>query len=483
MRVLVAGAGGYVGSRLVPLLAAAGHDVHCLEPDPQLPDGRSWPDGVHIERGDVLEPRSLKEAATGCDVAYYLKEATSPDSVAPDSDLRGAVNLREPAAEAGLRRIVYLGSSHNRGRRQAADPRAGNAVGRDLADGPTPVTELRVSEIAGTGSPSFEMLRHLTEVLPVMAAPRWLRERCRPIAVDDLLALLVAAAGEPYSEVSVVLDVGGPEELTYEDMVRIYAEEAGLRKRRIIPMPVHIRGLSSLWVAAVTPLPRDVARRLIENRRPQPAVQHERPPLRSVQPTPYGEAVRRALGRNGGPPRAPSNHVPVSAIAAAGDPMWSGGRVMIDRRVVPTDADPSHVYWAFSRIGGKVGYYGLNWAWRGGRPSRQGHRWCRVPPRSARPRRLSMSVRPSTSGGSKRWSHSALLRLCAEMRLPGEARLEWLIVPTAQGSDLIQTAHFKPRGIAGRIYWAAMWPFHRVIFPRMACAIAAAAEERGYSCS
>lgn len=482
MRVLVAGAGGYVGSRLVPLLAAAGHDVHCLEPDPQLLDGRSWPDGVHIERGDVLEPRSLKEAATGCDVAYYLKEATSPDSVAPDSDLRGAVNLREPAAEAGLRRIVYLGSSHNRGRRQAADPRAGDAVGRDLADGPTPVTELRVSEIAGTGSPSFEMLRHLTEVLPVMAAPRWLRERCRPIAVDDLLALLVAAAGEPYSEVSVVLDVGGPEELTYEDMVRIYAEEAGLRKRRIIPMPVHIRGLSSLWVAAVTPLPRDVARRLIENRRPQPAVQHERPPLRSVQPTPYGEAVRRALGRDGGPPRAPSDHVPVSAIAAAGDPMWSGGRVMIDRRVVPTDADPSHVYWAFSRIGGKVGYYGLNWAWRGGALLDRviggvGFRHGRRDPDA-------LYVGEAVDF----WRVEALepqrlLRLCAEMRLPGEARLEWLIVPTAQGSDLIQTAHFKPRGIAGRIYWAAMWPFHRVIFPRMACAIAAAAEERGYSCS
>ena len=429
-----------------------------------------------------LTLEGVKEAATGCDVAYYLKEATATDGVAPDSDLRGAVNLREAAAEAGLRRIVYQGSPHDRGRRQAADPRAGDAVGRDLADGPTPVTELRASEIVGTGSPSFEMLRHMAEVLPVMAAPRWLRERCRPIAVDDLLALLVAAAEEPYPEASVVVDVGGPEELTYEDMVRIYAEEAGLCKRRIIRMPVHIRGLSSLWVAAVTPLPRRVARRLIENRRPQAAVRHERPSLRSVQPTTYGEAVRRALGRDGGSLRAPSNHLPVSAVAAAGDPTWSRGRVMIDRRVVPTDAHPSHVFWAFSRIGGNVGYYGLNWAWRGrallekvigGVGFRHG-------------RRGTDGLFAGEAGDF--WRVEALepqrlLRLSADMRLPGEACLEWLIVPTAQGSDLIQTARFKPRGIAGRIYWTAMWPLHRIIFPRMACAIAAAAEERGYSCS
>ena len=155
---------------------------------------------------------------------------------------------------------------------------------------------------------------------------------------------------------------------------------------------------------------------------------------------------------------------------------------MIDRRVVPTDADPSHVYWAFRRIGGKVGYYGLNWAWRGralldriigGVGFRRGRR---------DPDALCVGEAVDF------WRVEALepqrlLRLCAEMRLPGEARLEWLIVPTAQGSDLIQTAYFKPRGMAGRIYWAAMWPFHRVIFPRMACAIAAAAEERGYSCS
>jgi hypothetical protein len=355
-------------------------------------------------------------------------------------------------------------------------------VGRLLAAGPTPTTEIRAAVIIGSGSLSFEMLRYLTEVLPVMTTPRWVRTRCQPIAVADILGLLADAVDDE-EPADRILEAGGPDVLTYQQMMKVYAQEAGLRRRLIVPVPVLTPGLSSLWVGLVTPLPPSIARPLVESLRSEVVVgDRDAATVFPFEPTPYRTAVRRALDR------APGEVVTrwsdagwLPAHPAPGDPDWSGGTEYADVRVVPTDAAPEHLFWAFTRIGGSVGYYGMNWAWRlrgvldqlvGGVGLRRGRRhpedlaegdavdfW-----------RVDEVVPPSS------------LRLRAEMRLPGEAWLEWHVEPVDGGSDLIQTARFRPRGLLGRLYWYVMAPFHAVIFPRMAARMAAAAEERGYSC-
>jgi uncharacterized protein YbjT (DUF2867 family) len=483
MRVLVTGATGYIGGRLVPLLLEAGHRVRCVARRPAKLDLMPWRDRVEVVPGDVLDPESLKRAAAGCDAAFYLVHGMAGGSGFEERDRAGAANFRDAAESAGLRRIVYLGGLGPRGEAGLSPHLSSrHEVGELLASGTTPVTELRAAVIIGSGSLSFEMLRYLTEVLPVMTTPRWVRTRCQPVAVRDVLQLLLRAAEEE-SEESRVLDVGGPDILTYREMMQVYAEEAGLRRRLILPLPLLGLRLSSLWIGLVTPLPPRVARPLVESLTSEVVVGgQDAASVFPFEPTPYRDAVRRALAHL--PDRVPtrwSDAAPQPALPYPGDPEWSGGTVFVDQRDIPTDADPRHVYWAFSRIGGDVGYYGLGWAWRlrgvvdqlvGGVGLRRGRRH----PEELREGEAVDFWRVD------RVEPGRLLRLHAEMRLPGEAWLEWEIVPTNGGSDLVQRAIFVPRGLAGRLYWAAMYPFHTAIFPKMACRIAATAEERGYAC-
>ena len=481
MRVLVTGATGYIGGRLVPLLLEAGHEVRCLSRDPRRLDGLPWRSRVEVAAGDVLEPASLAPALEGCEAAYYLVHAMAKGAGFDERDRSGAAHFRDAAAAARLKRIVYLGGlapeeaalSKHLGSRQE--------VGRVLAGGATPITELRAAVIIGSGSLSFEMLRYLTEVLPVMTTPRWVRTRCQPIAVGDVLDLLVRVLDDP-EPVSRVLEIGGPDVLTYQQMMRAYADEVGLR-RLILPVPFLSPGLSSLWVGLVTPLPPRVARPLVESLRTEAVVRDDTARrLFPHDPLPYREALRLALA-------TPSDAVatrwsdaaPSPAHPAPGDPEWSGGTLFTDRRVVPTDAEPHQLFWAFSRIGGDVGYYGLTWAWKlrgvldrlvGGVGLRRGRRH----PEHLREGEALDFWRVD------RITPGRMLRLQAEMRLPGEAYLQWEIDPMEDGSDLVQTAIFRPRGLLGRLYWYVMAPFHSYIFPRMAWKMAAAAEERGYSC-
>jgi uncharacterized protein YbjT (DUF2867 family) len=483
MHVLVTGATGYIGGRLVPLLLEAGHRVRCVARRPAKLDLMPWRDRVEVVPGDVLDPDSLKRAAAGCDAAFYLVHGMAGGSGFEERDRIGAANFRDAAESAGLRRIVYLGGLGPRGEAGLSPHLSSrHEVGEVLASGTTPVTELRAAVIIGSGSLSFEMLRYLTEVLPVMTTPRWVRTRCQPVAVRDVLHLLLVAA-EDRSEESRVLDVGGPDVLTYREMMQVYAEEAGLRRRVILPLPLLGLRLSSLWIGLVTPLPPRVARPLVESLSSEVVVGgRDAAEVFPFEPTPYREAVRRALEHL--PDRVPtrwSDAAPQPAHPYPGDPDWSGGTVFVDQREIPTDAQPRHVYWAFSRIGGDVGYYGLGWAWHlrgivdqlvGGVGLRRGRRH----PEELREGEAVDFWRVD------RLEPGRLLRLHAEMRLPGEAWLEWEIVPTNGGSDLVQRAIFLPRGLAGRLYWAAMYPFHTAIFPKMACRIAATAEERGYAC-
>jgi uncharacterized protein YbjT (DUF2867 family) len=481
MRVLVTGATGYIGGRLVPRLLEAGHRVRCLTRRPAHLDSMPWRARVEVAEGDVLDPASLASALAGCEAAYYLVHALAGGAGFEERDRRAAANFRAAADAAGLQRLVYLGGLVPEGTRLSPHLASRREVGSTLAAGATPVTEFRAAVIIGSGSLSFEMLRYLTEVLPVMTTPRWVRSRCQPIAVSDVLRLLVRALDDP-EPVNRVLEIGGPDVLTYQDMMRAYAAEVGLH-RWIIPLPFLSPGLSSLWVGLVTPLPARVARPLVESLRSEVVVRDDTARhLFPHDPLPFQEALRRAVHT---PPDGVttrwSDAEGAPAHPAPGDPRWSGGTVYTDRRVIPTDADPNHVFWAFSRIGGDVGYYGMNWAWKlrglldrmmGGVGLRRGRRH----PEHLREGEALDFWRVD------RISPNRMLRLRAEMRLPGEAFLQWDIDPVEGGSDLLQTAIFRPRGLAGRLYWYAMAPFHSYIFPRMAWKMAAAAEERGYSC-
>ncbi|MEK7252008.1 MAG: SDR family oxidoreductase [Actinomycetota bacterium] len=480
MRILVTGATGYIGGRLVPRLLDAGHEVRCVARNPQKLSLYPWRHRVEVAGGDVLDERAIKDALVGCDAAVYLVHSMSAGKDFSRLDRRAALTFRSAAADAGIRRIVYLGALGTEGVARSRHLRSRHEVGHILAGGSTPVTEIRAAAIVGSGSLSFEMLRSLTEVLPVMTTPKWVRTRCQPIAVSDVLEILRGAVEDEATE-SRVVEAGGPDVLTYGDMMRVYAEEAGLRRRILIPIPVLNPWLSSWWIGLVTPLPTKVARPLVESMRTEVVVTTPQT-LVPIEQTPFRVAVRRALSRlPGGVITRWSDAASQPAAPTPTDPEWSGGTVFMDRQVMPTDTDADHLFWAFSRIGGRVGYYGLDWAWRirgvldrlvGGVGLRRG-------------RRHPTEVRIGEAVDCWRVEDvvpGESLRLLAEMRLPGNAWLEWEIRETEFGTDLIQTAWFRPRGLAGRVYWYLMLIPHRIVFPRMAHRITAAAEERGFAC-
>ncbi len=467
MRTLVTGATGYVGGRLVPALLAAGHEVVCLVRRPGSLDDRPWRDRVEVRIGDLLDPGTLEDGLAGCDVAYYLVHSMGRHGDFRRAERESAHNFRAAAEAASLSRIVYLGGL---GRGRLSEHLASRQeVGRLLAEGSVPVTELRAAVVIGAGSLSFEMLRNLTEVLPVMTTPRWVRTRCQPIAIQDLLTLLENAAQDP-DPASKVLDIGGPDVLSYEQMMRVYAREAGLRRRLIIPVPVLSPGLSSLWVGLVTPLPAATARPLVSSLRNEVAVGDYRfLGLLGRPATPFVEAVRRALAPTGVLSDDPAAPQP-------GDPSWSGGVVYREVRTVACRTQPETLASEFKTIGGSRGYYAANWAWKlrglvdrivGGPGLRRGRRH----PEELKPGEALDFWRVETVD-----SDSLLLR--AEMKLPGDATLGFRAETDPDGSRLVQTATFRPRGLSGRLYWFVLYPVHRLVHSRMARAIAAAAEVR-----
>ena len=459
-------------------LLDAGHQVRTIVRSPAKANRYEWADEVEVVEGDVLDPDTLSPALEGCDAAYYLVHSMGSEGDFGESEAAGAQHFREAAEAAGVGRIVYLGgivpeaelSPHLASRRR---------VGEILASGSVSVVEVRAAVVIGSGSISFEMLRYLTEVLPVMTTPAWVRTRCQPIAIRDVLHYLVACLDIEGAD-SRVIEVGGADVLTYEEMMRIYAEEAGLPRRIILPVPVLSPRLSSLWVGLVTPLPTGVARPLIDSLVHEvvvtdPAAQR----LFAHRPMGYREAVSRALARV----RAAevvtrwsdAGYSPAAAIP--GDPAWAGGTIFSDDRTVESTASADDLYWAVSRIGGDVGYYAVDWAWwiRGVMDQVVGG------PGLRRGRRHATELRPGESLDFWRVvtvEPGRKLELVAEMRLPGEGWLRFEVEPTATGSTVRQTASFAPRGLWGRLYWVAMSPFHATIFQGMARSIARQAEQR-----
>ncbi|WP_412180591.1 SDR family oxidoreductase [Streptomyces sp. ADMS] len=490
LRCLVTGASGYIGGRLVPELLEAGHRVRCLARSPDKLRDHPWAGDVERVRGDVTDAESVAVAMRGIDVAYYLVHALGSGSGFEGTDRRAAHVFAEQARAAGVRRIVYLGGLTPRGvPEESLSPhlRSRAEVGRIFLDAPVPATVLRAAVVIGSGSASFEMLRYLTERLPVMVTPSWVHTRTQPIGVRDVLRYLVGSATMP-DDVNRAFDIGGPDVLTYREMMRRYADVAGLHRRLIVPVPVLTPRLSSHWVGLVTPVPASLARPLTESLRHE-VVCHERDIARFVpdlpgRPLPFDEALVLALRRvreaqvatrwsSAALPGAPSDPLPT-------DPDWAGGSLYQDERCLSVDASRQALWKVIEGIGGDNGWYSfpLAWAVRGRLDRFVGGVGLRRGRRDAERLRVGDSL---DFWRVEEIEPGRLLRLRAEMRLPGLAWLEMYVETEADGRTRYrQRALFHPRGLLGHVYWWSVSPFHAVVFGGMARNITkAAAKDSG----
>ncbi len=482
MKVGVLGATGYVGGRLVPELLAAGHSVRCLARSPHRLDRLPWRADVTVVQADVTDPATLEESFAGLDAVYYLVHTMGLSNDFEQTDRRGAENTRAASEAAGVGRLVYLGGLGRDSGDLSPHLASRHEVGRILASGPVPVTELRAAVIIGSGSASFEMLRHLDEVLPVMICPRWVtRTRCQPIAIADVLHYLVAVLGVPDTE-GRILEVGGPDVLTYKKMMDAYADAAGLRRRVVVPVPLLTPRLSSHWVNLMTPLPYGLAKPLVDSLINDVVVGADRDIRRLIdhEPMNLDTALRRALARikdldvstswmDSAPAHGPAHPDPQ-------DPDWAGGTMLENVQEVTTDASPEAVFAAIEGIGGDRGWYATPlWVLRGWLDEFVGGVGMRRGRRHPDHLRLGDALdffRVDAIDPPR------LLRLRAEMRVPGAAWLEWRVeTDGATGRTvLLQLARFHPRGIAGRVYWWLLLPPHVVIFRQLARLLVSRAE-------
>lgn len=473
------GATGYIGGRLAPRLALDGHDVRCLTRRPEHLAEIDWASAVDIVQGDALDRPSLDAAMADVEVVYYLVHSIGTGASFEESDRHAARNTAEAAAAAGVRRIVYLGGLVPTGEDASPHLASRAEVGQIFLDGDVPAVVLQAGVIIGSGSASFEMLRYLTERLPAMITPTWVDSKVQPIAVRDVLTYLLGSLDLP-ADTDRRFDIGGPDVLTYREMMQRYARVAGLKRRVIVPVPVLTPRLSSHWINVVTPVPKAIAQPLIESLRNNAiAHEHDIAALIPVDLCPFDDAVRLALERirvadvvtrwsSASWPGAPSNPMPT-------DPEWSGGTAYRDIREREVDATPAQVWRAVEGIGGDHGWYSFPLAWAvrglldrivGGVGLRRGRR---------NPDRLVLGDAVDF------WRVEALrrpelLRLRAEMRLPGEAWLEFEVAERDGRAVLHQRALFIPRGLPGHLYWWAVYPFHGIVFGSMIANLTKAAK-------
>jgi len=482
MKVLVTGVTGYVGGRLVPKLLEQGHTIRVIAREPHRLDGVPWVSSVEIIQGDLLNPDDVRAAVAGQDVVYYLVHSMSSAGDFEALERQVATSVASESAHAGVSRIVYLGGLHPQGplsRHLGSRKEVGDIL---LASG-VPTIALQAGVIIGSGSASFEMIRHLTEVLPYMPAPKWVRNFIQPIAIRDVLHYLVESATLP-RRINRAFDIGGPDVFRYGQLMNGYALEAGLKQRPIAALPVLTPWLASQWVNLVTPIPRSLAVPIIESLLHDAVMKNHdideviAPPAEGL--TGYRKAVRLAIARmqagevetswrNTAVIGAPSDPLP-------SDPEWSGHTVFTDRREVASSASPEALWKIIEGVGGDNGWYSLPMAWAargwldklvGGVGLRRGRR---------DPDKLV------TGDALDFWrveqiDRGHFLRLRAEMKLPGLAWLEFGVTPGAQGGSILtQRAIFFPYGLGGRLYWFAVMPLHGIVFEGMANAMAARAE-------
>lgn len=465
--ILVTGATGYIGGRLVPRLLEHGYRVRCLVRDPARLQGRAWRDQVEVVSGDVLDADSLPEAMQGVDIAFYLVHSLGAGADFSERDLHAARNFGHAAKASGVHRMVYLGGLGDPETELSAHLRSRHQTGQALRESGVPVTEFRAGVIVGSGSISFEMIRYLTERVPVMVCPTWVYTRIQPIAIRNVLDYLTEAL-QVEESTGRVIEIGGADVITYGEMLTFYAEVRGLR-RYLLPVPVLTPKLSSYWVHLVTPIPATIAQPLIKGLRNEVVVRNPtaRQLFPRIEPLDYRTAVRLALKKLTAGEVETSWSDALSTSQADKTPVTLSvheGMILEKRQL--TVAAPAHaVYSAFLGIGGNRGWLYMNWAWRlrgivdrlfGGVGLRRG-------------RRDSDKVRVGEALDF--WRVEAvepdkLLRLRAEMRVPGKAWLQFEVRPE-EPPLLIQTAFFAPKGLLGLLYWYLLYPIHSLIFAGM----------------
>jgi len=481
--VLVTGATGYLGGRLAPRLLEAGYSIRCLARSARKLEDRSWIGDRRVEviEDDLSDVKRTAELVRGCGASYYLihSMASAGDGFS-DRDRALARAFARAAELGGLERIIYMGGLGEMGPNLSRHLRSRQEVEADLASGAVPVTTLRAAMIIGSGSASFEILRYLVERLPIMVTPRWVQTESQPIAAEDVLGYLVDCLRTPET-IGKTLDVGGPEVLTYQRLMRVMAEVRGLPPRLIIPVPVLTPRLSSLWIGLVTPVTPRIARPLAEGLRNRVVCRDDE--ARRLMPgrlLTVCEAIGQSLEH------VTSGTVETSWAAAGsipGDPEWAGGTTFTDERTMEIDASASDVFAALCRIGGGHGWYAADLLWRirgwmdqlvGGPGLRRGRRH----PEQVRYGEALDFWRVVGIEEDRR------LELVAEMKLPGEARLSFEIRSrdgagsNGQRSTLVQTARFRPKGLTGIAYWYAVLPLHGVVFNGMLKGIKRFAESR-----
>jgi len=478
--VLVTGATGYIGGRLVPKLLEAGHTVKVLVRSPDKIAGVPWRNQVEVVQSSLDDGDALRRALAGVDVFYYLVHSMAAGAGFESKEQTMARTAAEAAVAAGVGRIVYLGGLHPKGVELSTHMRSREAVGQVFLDSAVDAIVFQAGVVIGSGSASFEMIRHLSETLPLMPAPSWVRNRIEAIAVRDVLYYLVSAASLT-SPINRTFDIGCRQVLTYAGMMKEYAAEAGLPYRVVLALPVPAPKLAGLWVALTTPIPLSMAVPLVQSLQHDAVSDEHDIDAYVPQPdgglTPYRTAVALALGKErDGQVETTWANAGASSDPLPSDPDWAGHKVYIDERTFHGSVDPGRVWQVIEGIGGRNGWYSLPLAWQvrgwldkltGGAGLLRGRRhphtlhagevvdWWRV----------------------ERIDRGKLLRLRAEMRAPGRAWLELSVEPEGDGSRYRQRAIFFPKGLSGRLYWLAVLPFPSFIFPAMARNITAAAQE------
>lgn len=477
-RILVTGATGYVGGRIVQPLLDAGYQVRVLVRDPHRLQGRAWVDHVDIAVGDVLKPETLGPAMAGIDAAYYFIHSMSDSAEFHQRDVMAARHFAQAARQAGVRRLIYLGGLGDPNADLSQHLRSRHQTGEALRQAGVPVTEFRSAIIVGSGSISFEMIRNLTERVPLMICPRWVYTRIQPISIGDVLDYLVSALHVPESA-NEIIEIGGADTLTYAAMLLGYARARGL-KRFLIPVPVLTPFLSSYWVHWMTPVHASIARPLIEGLRNEVIVRDSkaRRLFPHIKPVDYATAVRMALDRlesgeietswTDALVTSQGNRPPVVLTQQEG--------MIIEQRQHRVAVPAEVVFRLFTGLGGERGWLSLNWAWRlrgmvdrlvGGVGFRRGRR---------HPDHLRVG------DALDFWRVEAiqpgrLLRLRAEMKVPGRAWLQFEARPqSAENTLLVQTAFFAPKGLTGLLYWYLLYPIHALIFSRLIQEIARRAQ-------
>ncbi len=464
--ILLTGASGYVGGRLLRTLTDRGETVRCLSRRPELLAARV-PAGVEVVAGDVLDPPSIANALVGVDTVYYLVHSMGSSRPFDEADRTAATEFADAAARAGVRKVIYLGglgkgelSPHLSSRQE---------VGRILRDSTVPTIELRASIVIGSGSASFEMIRALVDRLPFMICPRWVKTYAQPIAIEDVIAYLVACLDRDITT-SELYEIGGADATTYLDLMKEYARQRGLR-RVMVPVPVLTPHLSSLWLGLVTPVYAGIGRKLVDSLRNETIVTNTAAlDTFDIVPRNTREAIERAL---------------INEDREFAETRWSDeafsetqpyggtrrGSRLVDSRHIDVAVPPAAAFTPIRTIGGRNGWYAGNFLWQfrgaldvlvGGPGLRRGRR----DPANARVGDTIDFWRVEAV------TPNALLRLQAEMKVPGRAWLQFEVAPTATGSTITQTAIFDPSGLFGLAYWYTLWPIHTLIFGGMLRAIA-----------